>query len=670
MKTMRFVAVSTYLALCCCAAMTSPAPLKVSKQEEALWLRRVIPLPQEVAIRGKCEIPVGEVRLRLRKQAGDVEKNAAAQLASLLTQQTGNGNDKGQFEILIGVCDAKGQIEDVTLPDAARLGSLPNPEQAYLIRPIGTNRLVLTARNAAGVYYAAVTLHQLLKSKCQADTLTIPLVTVTDWPDLAERGEWGGSSLGDIKWLAYHKMNLVEAHAESLKVTEDGKGVATICPQHLETGRLCGLKLVPILTHLDQLMRTGVFKMYPELQGRGKSARHPGLDTVLAPCFSQPKMIDILADWMNSLARQKGVTDICVWLTEHHVQCGCEQCQQAGQYVLETRAILQSWRIARKQYPHLGLRILLTQGSYATNDKVLAEVPAEVGVSYYHGGQTYNSSRDPLIYPVLEEYLAKGRWLGCYPQLTASWRIVCPWSGPQFIKYRMTEFVQKKLKCLCGYAVPNNRLYDFNITAAAEWSWNVDGRDEREFAIAWATRQGLRDPEAAADWAVMLGPVGWDVYGSGIPYPWFSGALGKKFKEQSPLRLGEGMFRYFPTVDHIAEDLAVTEKALEIAAKLNSPTILAETRVLQGYVKMAKEIYGVSKLIRAKKPLTDRERTQLQTTLARLSQAGQQTTNSMREWEQSVRPGIGGSRFKDTLDFIGNTVSTIEKEAEKLMAGN
>ena len=64
----------------------------------------------------------------------------------------------------------------------------------------------------------------------------------------------------------------------------------------------------------------------------------------------------------------------------------------------------------------------------------------------------------------------------------ASWRIVCPWSGPQFIKYRMTEFVDKNLKCLVGYATPNNRLYDFNVTAAAEWSWNAHGRDERAFA--------------------------------------------------------------------------------------------------------------------------------------------------------------------------------------------
>ena len=136
--------------------------------------------------------------------------------------------------------------------------------------------------------------------------------------------------------------------------------------------------------------------------------------------------------------------------------CDCPLCRKndIGQYARETQCLIKAWRIAGKRYPDLKLRILLTQGSYQTNDKVLAEIPPEVGVTYYDGGRTYDSSREPMIYPLLESYVAQGGWLGCYPQLTASWRIVCPWSGPQFIRYRLNEFASKKLQCLCGYATP------------------------------------------------------------------------------------------------------------------------------------------------------------------------------------------------------------------------
>ena len=46
----------------------------------------------------------------------------------------------------------------------------------------------------------------------------------------------------------------------------------------------------------------------------------------------------------------------------------------------------------------------------------------------------------PSLNEFQKQYAKDGGWLGCYPQLTASWRIVCPWSAPQFIKARMTEF--------------------------------------------------------------------------------------------------------------------------------------------------------------------------------------------------------------------------------------
>ena len=70
---------------------------------------------------------------------------------------------------------------------------------------------------------------------------------------------------------------------------------------------------------------------------------------------------------------------------------------------------MKAFEKAKEINPAIHLRILLTQGSYPVNDKVLEAVAEGVGVTYYDGGRTYDSSHNPMIYPLLEEYAGKGR---------------------------------------------------------------------------------------------------------------------------------------------------------------------------------------------------------------------------------------------------------------------
>jgi len=650
---------------CVAAAPVAPA-------EQAEWARRLLPLPKEVTIDKQVQLPAAEVKLTLAKGSGDVVQTAADEIRSLLAENAGEAAGDSRFEILLGVCDSGGRLDGVAVPDAARLADLPNADQAYVIRPLGDARLVLAALDERGVYYAAQTLRQLLEGGSRGGRVAIPLATVTDWPDLAERGEWGGSANRDVVWMAQHKMNLVESHV-TLAMTEDGRGRAAADPELVDLSRRHALKFVPVITHLNGLGRTGIYHTYPELRGQGDRAVHPTHTDLVAPCCSQPKLTEILADWMISLGDQEGVTDVCAWLSELSNQyCDCERCRKAGvgQYALETRCLVAAYRLAQKKHPDLGFRILLTQGSYASNDKVLAEIPPDVGVTYYDGGRTYDSSREPMIYPLLEEYTARGGWLGCYPQLTASWRIVCPWSGPQFIRARMNEFVDKKLNCLCGYATPDNRLYEFNVLAAAEWSWNARGRDEREFAAAWATRRGIEDPDAAADWAVTLGPVGWDVYGSRVPFSNFFGRATAMVAGRRKPTLGEGMFRYFPTAEHIDEDLAACQKALAIAERLDKPLLVAETRVIQGYVRMIRDIYTIAEQASASKQPAYEKRVAIQKALGSLAVAGIETAEALETWERlcggedGVR--IGGSRLLDTIDVTEQTTAGIARSLVSL----
>jgi hypothetical protein len=67
--------ISTLLIL---ALAQSAMAVKVSKQEEAQWLHCVIPLPKQISIMSKVELPAAAVKIRLRQDAGEVVKTAAA----------------------------------------------------------------------------------------------------------------------------------------------------------------------------------------------------------------------------------------------------------------------------------------------------------------------------------------------------------------------------------------------------------------------------------------------------------------------------------------------------------------------------------------------------------------------------------------------------------------
>jgi len=645
-------------------------PIAVSAQEAHDWLLHVIPLPKQVTLDRKVVVPVSDITIAMEEQRGLAKTIEAADLAQELLEPSGRdvlpSPAEADFVIVVGVLDERGLVDGRQVEGAEQLEGVKNSDQAYLIRPLDEKTLVVTGLDPKGVFYGLKTLRQLMSPTFEGEgeqcTVEIPLGTILDWPDLAERGEWGGSANRDIEWFADRKMNLCESHCKSLKVTEEGKGVAEFDKTLIARGANCAVKVVPIITHLDQLQRTGLFRVFPQTLGAGDPKSWPyGGTTVKPACFSKPETIRVLADWMVSLAEQPEITDINVWLSEHHVACECEQCKQKGQFALEAEAIARGYELARQARPDIKLRVLLTQGSYEFNDQVIATLPREIGITYYDGGKTYDSSRNEMIYPLLEEYVAGGGWLGCYPQLDASWRIVCPWSGPQFIKFRMTEFVDDGLECLCGYATPDNRFYDFNVNAAAEWSWNAHGRDEREFALAYFTKKGVADPSKAADWAVMLGPVGWDVYGARVPYSWFFGGAARSVAAGNVPALGGGPYRYMPDEDHIAGDLQTCADAMKLAEEVGDPAVIAETQAIEGYVKMLEAIHDLGQAIGKKTELTDEEKQTVSGLMAALDAATRQTAEGLQAWQQVVAPDYTAGRLADTVQVTEQTCADIGK---------
>jgi len=643
----------------------NPRVEPLGRGEAQEWLRWVIPMPKHVRFQAKLSLPARELSFRLRDGATDVGQAALDELKALLAEKTQCHDFDGSFPVLIGVCDEQGAIDGTVIPGAAALSGLKNADQAYVITPLPNEGLAVVALSERGVYYGVKTLQQLLEPHLAPAEVVVPVVAILDWPDLAERGEWYNEELlKDIRYFADRKLNLMEVHC-TLSIDENGRGVAELDPAAVNEARLRAVKVVPIILHFSHLtIREGlkdIYERFPKLKGTGPKAVLAESPFVIAPCASHPRFVRLLADWLDSLASIPGVTDVNLWLSEYAVACGCSECRGRG-YVVEAQACVKAWKLARQKHPDLRIRILLSQGSYDTNDKVLAAVPEpEVGITYYDGGRTYDSSRDPMIYPLLEDFARSGRWLGVYPQLTACFVIISPWSSPQFVKYRMSEFADKHLTSLAGYTVGGNRLHDFNVTAAAEWSWNAHGRSERDFTLAWATRRHMAEPEKVADWAVMLGPASWDVYGSGVPWPHFYGhaVTASGVSDRRKPELGTGMFRYFASVEHMDKDVAICKRALALAEEIGDPAILAESRIVGGYMAMTRSIYNIADIVAGERELPPAERGRPQAAFEELARAGNDVAGNLESWKETVDPDMKHGRFADTISAVNSTVSDI-----------
>ncbi|MHB1458144.1 MAG: LamG domain-containing protein [Armatimonadota bacterium] len=337
------------------------APMKITEKEKTEWLRWAIPLPKRVSITKALKLPIADVRLRATGNAGDVINHAVSLLDELL--HTEKRSSKGRFEILIGICDPDGVIDGIEVPEAIELENLPNKEQAYCISSAIENKIIVTALNERGVFYGVQTLKSLLEGRLSGDKVTIPMATIVDWPDIGQRGRWGGTFNGlmindidaDIEWMSSLKLNLIEA-CIPYTLVPGGKNVADINSNALERARLNALRYVPIIPHPDLLGMFGnAYKVMPQIKGKGSAAESEGR---IAPCASSQDYIRFLTDWMMTLAENAGVTDICGWLTEHPVYCECEDCKKIGnQYVAEALAYIKAWRITKKTHPELGLRI-------------------------------------------------------------------------------------------------------------------------------------------------------------------------------------------------------------------------------------------------------------------------------------------------------------------------
>ncbi|MDD4267711.1 MAG: hypothetical protein GXY25_16420 [Pirellulaceae bacterium] len=612
-----------------CVAVILPAPVAagepaapLSQREADAWLRWVIPLPKQASIPARRLVSLEAVKVRLHDGAGDVEQFAARELEALLQPKEAADSQAADadFELLLGVCDEEGRLGDQTVPGAAELAKLPNGEQCYRIAPLGEDRIALVGLDPRGVSYAARTFGQLLEPKIAGGKVELPLARITDWPDLAERGIWwrkspradggvprglwwgkSGYDDGTLDWFSSLKLNHQEIRAHLL-VEKGEPATATLDAGEVNRCRLRAIKMIPIVSHLEQLGGSGIFAAYPETRGQGK---HPDWADVI--CFSQPETQRIFDEWFVSLSKTVPCDDVMVWLSENAVYCTCDRCKPVEQFQHEMQVVIHAWREAQKVRPSLRLRLLLTQGSNPQNLAIINSAPRDVGITYYDGGRTYTVARRPMIPAAMREAI-RGRWFGCCPTLSGTWYAISPFAGAAYMKERMGELHEVGAVNLVGFATPSLRLNEFALSAAAEFAWNSSGRTPREFVLAWATRHRLTDAEKVAQWWEQIEEPQRDLYISNLTSEGFWPQVARFIADRRGGQPGTGFLAGFAKDGRLEADIAGAAHAATIADSIPDKRFLHEARYTLAALEMARASRDLTVLLAGQKTLSPSKR--------------------------------------------------------------
>lgn len=644
------------------AALAASSTL--TADEATNWIRYTVPLPKSIKLFAKVTVPADKVKIVCDAPRDLVSEQAVKELKELF----GVPDDLAspQFTITLTI---KG-------PDSEPLKNLKNSDQAYRIITPDENNIKLVALTSRGLYYAAKTLQQLVCAKRTANEVTMPILEVTDWPDMQKRGLWGTDNFAHLKWLADRKMNLME-QISALGVDENGRLFARLKEGReplITEGPRYGIEFSPVILHLEQ-SSGHIMQVYPQVKGKGST--HQGV-----MCYSQPEVVDALAEWMVQLASLPNVTSIDTWMTENlagAVGCQCEKCKMSGKPwpVLEARAIVNAWRKAQERLGRkFTLRVMTAESTEFCNFQVFRELPPDVELAYYHSLLTYNTFRRPMLRKYIADEAARGRWVGVVPNLSPTVGFCEPFTGADFINYRMNEFITKGLSGLLGYATPRVHYYRFNVEAAAEWTWNLRGRTPREFAYSYAVRQGWKDPEKFAQWSETVGPVGWDVFGSGFPNEELRRSIGtvaQRLEKCELPPLGFILWDAYPspwgnilTEKQLNDDVKAAAQGVKLAKELGIDSLIYESLLIDGYIRAIKALYELKQIVRPYGVPAIRK--DLANYWFRYYVSGlEQARAALPKWEETVMLSKTDPRFTGKpVEVIDNMIKEMTDVAKRL----
>jgi len=400
------------------------------------------------------------------------------------------------------------------------LSTRPNAEQAYALKTVEAQEgltISLRANKAPGLYYGLQTFEHLAGALFEEGQIRFPAVDVVDWPEIEYRGCWGGLPSGwgagtpeeFDHWLglfAERRLNLLDLPKVRLREADGDLTVRWDFPLSLlETAKQHCIQMSPAIVHLsDYIRRQAVLvkKRFPGAVGQ------PYRTTTHAICHSHPDTGKLVTFILQEAAKSIPAERFAVWLSEAEAPagvCHCPECRGDARkfFVNEAKAVVAAIKEVRSGRPDLRFCLLLSQGSYPHNLALLKQVPTDVELAFYHGGMTYQTYIDQLnMRPSVDEMRRLGYRVGVVPILTCSSSYggigLFPFQTPRFMKMLMAEAHVRDLSFVMPQIAPHFLIHDFNTQAQAEFCWNSDGRTPEQFALSWATRRRMKEPEKAA----------------------------------------------------------------------------------------------------------------------------------------------------------------------------
>lgn len=576
---------------------------------KALWRREVLPLPHELAIKQVQRLKPGEVLVKGRPGASGLEQVSVSNVVELFREKTGVVPEGKGFEILIGLIDDKGKLEGIDVPNATRLKEVPNRDQAYVIQPVGEKVLIVAALSDRGLYYGTQTLSQWLELHLTKDVAEIPLASVVDWPDLEERGFWH-MPVSLVPWLASMKMNrFYVAHwfvvdntgiRPTSTYNENDAKLRQEWTLPYEKARMYAAEVVPGPCHMDFWgdRCKGYKEAFPDVIGKGESARdliQSGDHRV--PCASNPDLVKILTVVMTNLAAQKA-SEVMVWMSECPVaHCECEQCLKAnGQYRTEARAAVEAWKEAKKSYPDLKLSVFFGRGMPAEArypdqeiKDIVASLPPEVTMRVSMGCDGPDGR-------LLADFAAKGKRIA---RMDVSY---LPYYSMSFMSDDVRHGIEKVVSSkyigawtftpgIYANTDSGKKKDNYRASALAEYEWNAKGRNAKEFAEAWACRQGFKEPAKFVAWIDAMnmpqaGRVGSFWIGDRSWFISLTNMVAQKKWDETKFKPGEP-----------EAGIKRSEQALALAEELGSQDLIMQSRSMLAYCRLEQAGYRfISKL--------------------------------------------------------------------------
>ena len=385
--------------------------------------------------------------------------------------------------------------------------------------------------------------------------------------------------------------------------------------------RMYAAEVVPGPTHMDmwEASCSGFKEAYPGLIGKGESAKDPftftnktpvtGVTGQRVPCASNPDLVKILTVVMTNLAAQKA-SEVMVWMSEYPAaQCECEKCMKEGQYRAEVRSTLEAWKEARKTYPDLKVSVFFGMGGYWSSPELRYPLPRgypdqEIKdiVASLPPDATMRASWgcDGPDGKLLADFAAKGKRIARFnvAGLSSSFR-------SDDIRRCMEEIVSGKYIGAWQFTSegPSNtnadncrKTYNYRASALAEYSWNSKGRSAKEFAEAWAVRQGYKDPAKFVAWMDAMTMPQADRVDRCWPWPRYAGAWFKSENLTNMVAQKKWNETYFKPGEPEA-GIKQSERALALAEELGGQDLILKSRLMLAYCRLEQAGYQfISKL--------------------------------------------------------------------------